>query len=372
MRWLDALAFSVVAWQQSGSAFVVAMLLMLRLLPMGLFGAFAGALGERVQPRTLMLGVLGMLMVTALGLAGLAASGRLAVWHLGVASFLNGIGWLTDSTVRRLTMSEVVGAARVNAAAAFDSASSNFSRMLGPTLGGVLLVWIGIGGAFLLGAGLYVVALGALWGLRYRRERLPAGAAPMLVRILEGVQMARREPRLVGTMVVTIIFNLFGWPSTSMVPVLAQERMGLGAEATGVLVSMDGMGALVASLLLSLARPGLHGRLYVAGGALYFSAEMLLALAPSPVPAGAAVFMTGMAAACFGIMQTTLVYLVTPADMRSRVFGVMTACIGLGPIGFVHIGVLADLFGAPWATAICGAEGMLALILTRRWWRVLL
>ena len=51
VRWLDTLAFSVVAYQQSGSAFVVAMLSMLRLLPMGLLGALIGAYAERVQRR---------------------------------------------------------------------------------------------------------------------------------------------------------------------------------------------------------------------------------------------------------------------------------------------------------------------------------
>ena len=372
VRWLDALAFSIVAYQQSGSAFVVAMLLMLRLLPMGLFGAFAGALAERTQPHRVLLAVMLMLAATGLALAALSATGRLAVWHLAVASFLNGLGWMTDSTVRRLTLAEVVGSTRVNAAASFDSASSNACRMLGPTAGGVLLAGIGITSAFVMGALLYLVAAMALAGMRYRRPVLAPGAPGVLVRILSGFAFARRDPRLVGTLVVTVIFNLWGWPSTSMVPVLAQGRLGLGTEATGLLVSMDGLGALVASLLLGLARPGTHARLYVGGAVLYFAMEIALAAAATPWLAGLAVAMTGVAAAAFGVMQTTLIFMATPSEMRSRVFGVLTACIGLGPLGFVHIGLLADWLGAPAATAICGAEGLLALALTWRWWRVLL
>ena len=53
------------------------------------------------------------------------------------------------------------------------------------------------------------------------------------------------------------------------------------------------------------------------------------------------------------------------------VFGVLSVCIGVGPIGFFHIGWLAGLVGAPWATAITGIEGLLAMALTWRWWRVL-
>ena len=373
VRWLDALAFSVIAYQQSSSAFTVAMLMMLRLLPMGLFGAFVGVLAERVQRRSILLGVIIGMCVTSLALAILAATGQLAIWHLAAASFLNGIGWLSDSTVRRLTLGEVVGSERVSAAVSFDSASANASRMLGPTAGGLLLVTVGVAGAFALGALLYFAAALALSGLRYRNQILAAGGPSTLARILGGVHLVRRDPRLVGVLAITMIFNLFGWPATSMVPVLAQGPLGLGTEATGLLVSMDGLGALVASLLIGArARPGSHGRLFVGGALLYFLMQILLAASPYPWLAATAVAMTGVAAAGFGIMQTTLIYLAAPAEMRSRVFGVLTACIGVGPIGFIHLGLLADAIGAPWATALSGLEGLLVLLLLRRFWQPLL
>ena len=65
----------------------------------------------------------------------------------------------------------------------------------------------------------------------------------------------------------------------------------------------------------------------------------------------------------------TLVYLAAPPEMRSRVLGVLTVCIGLGPIGFLHLGILAELFGARTACIITGSEGLLALALTWRVWR---
>ena len=57
---------------------------------------------------------------------------------------------------------------------------------------------------------------------------------------------------------------------------------------------------------------------------------------------------------------------------RSRVLGVLSVCIGIGPIGFVHLGLLADAIGASWATATTGIEGLVMLALTFRWWRVIL
>ena len=61
-----------------------------------------------------------------------------------------------------------------------------------------------------------------------------------------------------------------------------------------------------------------------------------------------------------------------PPEMRSRVLGVLTVCIGLGPIGFLHLGVLAELFGARVACIITGLEGLLVLVLTWRVWRPIL
>jgi hypothetical protein len=49
----------------------------------------------------------------------------------------------------------------------------------------------------------------------------------------------------------------------------------------------------------------------------------------------------------------------------------LSLCIGSGLIGFLHIGLLAELIGAPWATTVSGVEGLLAMALTWRWWRML-
>ena len=79
--------------------------------------------------------------------------------------------------------------------------------------------------------------------------------------------------------------------------------------------------------------------------------------------------LTGLANSGFSIMQATLVYLAAPAEMRSRVFGVLSVCIGIGMIGFLHLGWLAGMIGAPWAIVTIGAEGLVALLSTWRWWR---
>jgi hypothetical protein len=78
--------------------------------------------------------------------------------------------------------------------------------------------------------------------------------------------------------------------------------------------------------------------------------------------------LTGLANSGFSVMQATLIYLAAPANMRSRLYGVLSLCIGSGLVGFVNIGVMAELVGAPWATSLTGIEGLVALALTWRLW----
>jgi MFS family permease len=370
VRWLEMLAVAVFAYQQTGSPFIVAMLTMLRMLPMALFGAVVGAVADRLERRTVLILVVISMLLSSAVLALLAWTGELAVWHVALASFINGFAWTTDNPVRRTMIGEVVGPDRMSAAMAIDVGANNASRMLGPILGGVLLATVGIGGAFAVSVACYLVAVLAAIRVRHRNTIRPSTAAGILERTIEGVMLVRRDRRLVGTLVITVIYNTFGWPFTSMIPVIGHDNLHLGAAGIGLLASMDGVGAFCGAIAIALfARPAHFGRVYISGVAVYLAMVPVFALMPYPPLAGTVLLVTGVANAGFSIMQATLVYLSAPPEMRSRIYGVLSVCIGIGMIGFIHLGLLASLIGAPWATATTGVEGILALLLTRRWWR---
>ena len=373
VRWLEMLTVGVFVYQRTGSAFLVALMTLLRLLPMGLFGVTFGALAERLERRSaLIVVILGMLSVS-LTLALLAHAGALAIWHLAVASFLNGVAWATDNPVRRVMIGEVVGPAGMSAAMSVDVGANNASRMLGPTIGGMLLVGIGIDGAFAVSVGCYLLALIAALRVRYRNSAPPSGAGAMLAGIVEGLALVRRDKRLIGALTITVIYNIFGWPFTSMIPVIGQDSLHLGPPGIGILASMEGVGAFVGAIALALfARPARYARLYVGGVGVYLAMLILVATVPDPLVAGMVLVMTGLSGACFSTMQATLVFLASPPQMRSRIYGVLSMCIGFGPLGFIHIGLLADWIGAPNATLASGIEGLLVLLLTRPLWRPLL
>ena len=369
VRWLETVAIGVFVYQRTDSPFLVAMMTMLRLLPMGLFGAFLGAAAERVDRRITLIVVVLLMGATSGTLALLAHAGRLAVWHLAVASFINGLGWATDNPVRRVMIGEAVGSDQMGSAMSLDVGANNASRMVGPTVGGLLLASIGIQGAFMLSVALYCSALYAAFRVTYR-DALPATRVAVLARIAEGLRLVRGDRRLIGTLIVTVIFNVFGWPFTSMVPVIGQDRLHLGPEGIGILASMDGVGAFFGALLLALfLRPAWYARAYVGGVTVYMVMLTLFALVPLPLAAGSALLLTGLGGAGFSTMQATLVYLAAPPEMRSRILGVLSVCIGVGPVGFVGLGLLADAIGANWATAAAGITGLLVLAATRPLWR---
>ncbi|MBW8270326.1 MFS transporter [Caldovatus aquaticus] len=371
VRWIEMIAIGVFVYRQTGSAFLVAMMTMLRLLPLGLLGAVIGAAAERVERRAALLAVvLGGLAVSA-AMALLAHAGQLAVWHVALGSFLNGIGWAADNPVRRLMIGEAVGPERMGTAMSLDVGANNASRIFGPTLGGALYAAAGIEGAFALGALLHLVALGA--ALRVGPARAAgapaAAAAGVLGRMAEGVAAVRQDRRLTGILAVTVIFNLFGWPFTSMIPVIGQDRLGLGPDGIGLLASVDGVGAFGGAVALALwARPRHYRACYVGGVTLYLATLIAFALAPQVWLAAAALLLTGLAQAGFATMQATLVFLAAPPEMRSRVLGLLSVCIGTGPLGFVALGLLAEAVGASAATAAMGLAGLAALAATRRWW----
>ncbi|MGC8474873.1 MAG: MFS transporter [Acetobacteraceae bacterium] len=372
VRWGEALAGAVFVYQRTHAPFPVAMLMLLRLLPMALFGAPIGAWAERVAHRPALALVVLVMGASSAALAVLGFAGRLQVWEVGAASFVNGLGWAADNPVRRAALGVAVGTERMGRAMSLDVAATTGSRMLGPAIGGALLAWGGIGAVFTLSVALYATALAAILALPWREAAGRSGAG-VLAGIVAGLRLARRDARLFAVLLVTVIYNVFAWPFTSLVPVIATTDLRLGAAGTGVLASMDGVGALIGAVLLAaFVRRRHFAAAYMGGVIAYTALLMLFALMPSPLLAGAALLATGLGGAGFSVMQATLVYLFAPADMRGRMLGVLSVCIGAGPVGFLALGAAADAIGARAATLGTGALGLLALALSFPVWRAIL
>ena len=152
-RWLELLVVGIFAVETTGSPVLVALLVILRMLPLAVFGSIVGTFADRLSPRILLYSSLGLAALVSLGVLGLALSGIAAYWHIALATFLSGLVWTTDMPVRRRMIGDVAGTERIAAGMSLDSATSNAMRLIGPLFGGLLYHWLGLGGAFGPGGG---------------------------------------------------------------------------------------------------------------------------------------------------------------------------------------------------------------------------
>ena len=232
-RWLEMLVIGIFAFDETGSPFVVALMVFARMLPMGLFGVFGGVISDRFDRRRTLMVVMSIMTVLSLVLGLLGIFGMLTVWHLGLGAFIAGMAWVSDFPVRRTLISEIAGPGRVAKAMSLDIMSSSGTRMLGPIMGGAIYATVGMGGALLTTAIGYGICLVMLFGLQKKDEVPVATGVSALRNVVEGLRELRHDRVLVGVFAVTIVFNLWGFPFTSMIPVIGKDVLALGPDGVG-------------------------------------------------------------------------------------------------------------------------------------------
>jgi MFS family permease len=369
LRWLELLAISVYALEATGSPFVVALMTVLRMAPMALLGIPAGALADRYdRKRLLIIGLMALAGVAAV-LAAIAFFDRLALWQVALGTFVNGMFWAAEFPVRRIMLGEIAGAGRLSRAMALEAATSNATRMLGPVLGGLLLQLIGLYGVYALGAALYLTCALMALPVAYRSDNVGGAGTSLSTMLREGWRFARARGLIVGALAVTVIANLWGFAYVAMVPVIGERVLGLSPVLIGVLMSTEGFGALIGALLVArYDRPSHYTRIYTGATGVLLLGILAFALSRWFPLSLVLILICGAGIGAFAVMQSTIVFLATPARMRSRVMGLLTVAIGSGPLGMLYVGVLAGWLGAANAVAAIAIQGLLALGLTVWHW----
>ena len=369
VRWLEILSVALYALEVSGSAFVVASMLFARTVPTVLLGGVAGVVAERFERRTLLSLGLASMCLNAAVLAAFSLAGALSIWHIAAGASLNGVFWCMEYSVRRTLVADIAGVERMGNASAIDSATLHLTRLVGPLAGGALFAALGLTGVYLLSTALYAIALVNVVTLERGVRRPVAAGVSWLHSLREGFAQVRGHRLIAGTLSVTVILNFFGFPFVSMIPVIGEGRLHLGPTAIGVLMSMDGLGALAGALLIAVVvRPALYTRIYATGTALLLAMVLAFALSASlPLSLGI-MFVAGLGMSGFAAMQSAILLSHTPSEKRPLVMGVLTLCIGAGPIGLLHLGLLAEWLGAPYAVALSALEGLVALVLAVLVW----
>ncbi|WP_223754259.1 MFS transporter [Myxococcus sp. RHSTA-1-4] len=369
--WLTRVATAWLVYRLTGSALLLGVISFCGQIPTFLLGPFAGVLVDRWNRHRLLVVTQGLAMLQSLALAALALSGVIAVWHIAVLMVLQGLINAFDMPARQSFVVEMVeDRADLPNAIALNSSMFNAARLLGPSLAGALIALVGEGGCFLIDGISYLAVLGSLLAMRITPRVREHRHQHVLTELKEGFQHAFHFPPMRALLGLVALVSLMGMPFTVLMPVMASQVLGGGANTLGFLMAAAGLGALGGAGFLASRRSvrGLGGvivstTLLFGAGLLAFSASRNLALSL------VALVFTG-----FGMMVTTascntVLQTIVEERMRGRLMSFYTMSVmGTAPFGSLLGGALATHLGAPVTLAI---GGTMCLVAAAWFWRKL-
>ena len=370
MRWFEVLSAALFTLDETGSGLAVAVVSAARTLPMLLLGAFAGVLSEAVDRKRILL--IGQIIagLSSASVAVLAAFGVARPWHVAVAALLAGTVWSTEMSTRRRMVGECVEGPLVPRALALDTVTNSITRLIGPMAAGTAYQALGLAGAYSVSAFVYLIAVILVAGLRYEQTARRIVLTQVPRDLAEAFAFARGHVIIGGVLAVTIAMNLLGFCYSALVAPIGRQVFMISPTLTGMLAGAESFGALLGGLWLTGGGPRLSGRMLMVGGSLLFLVCVaLMPLAPGFPLACLLLVIGGFGSSAFANMQTSLIVLHAPPHIRSRLMGLLTVCIGSGPLGILLIGVLADRFGPMLAVSITALSGLVAVSLIGLAWR---
>jgi len=164
--------------------------------------------------------------------------------------------------------------------------------------------------------------------------------------------------------------NLLGFPYSALVAPIGRIVFQVSPALVGVMAASESFGAFLGGALQTSREPAINGRVLMVGGSMLFLACVVaMPLAPGFWVACGLLAVGGFGSAAFANMQTSLIVLHTPVHIRSRLMGLLTVCIGMGPLGILLMGAIADFVGPMLAIDIVAATGFVAVCAIGVVWR---
>jgi MFS family permease len=366
MRWLEMLVAGIFTFDLTGSAFWVAVVTVARTLPMLLLGSLTGVVSEALNRKTLLLCGLFIMAANSAVLCALAAEDAIRIWHIALGGTVAGTVWTTEMAVRRRMIGEVMAAAHIGQAIALDSVTGSATRMIGPLLGGITFAAVGLTGAYALSTAIYLAAAIIVCGLAYQQEARPLNLARIPADLIEGLRIVRAHPLILDVVLITIITNVFAFSYSALIVPIGASNYGASPILIGLLAAAEPLGAITSGLAMATGRVRMdRPHMMISGSFLFLCALVATALAPWYGLAFLLLLIGGLGTAAFSSMQSTLVLTMAPAGARSRILGLITVCIGTGPLGVLAAGALSEWLGPQHAMLAMAVAGLAALVLVR-------
>ncbi len=356
--WMQRLAMSWLVFRLTNSAFLLSIVEFVSLAPILVLGLMAGAWLERHDLRKALIATQILCMVEAAMLTFATYAGLATYPLLVVLSLLLGVISAFDMTARQSSVSLMVTDAHaVKSAIALNSMAFNICKLVGPSVAGFVIYFWGEGICFLVSTVTYLPIIYMLtFQVRLRERRAAPARKSLMDDILEGVRHVRGEFFLNHIFQLLLAFCFFGLSYSVLFPMFSTNILGGGSQTLGWLYGAVGAGAFfggaVVSVYIVIRRiPAMLTRTV----ALTIAAIVVFALSRNVWLSLVAAFFIGFGITTTNISINTLCQTTSSDDCRSRVISLYIMCTaGVGPVGGLVFGAMADILGGPW-TLLFGA-----------------
>ena len=355
------------------SAIQLGIVTALQFVPTLLFGMWGGVIADRFDKRKILMATQASSGVLGVALASLTATHVVRLWMVDLLAFLLGLATMVDTPTRQAFVTELVGVDEVSNAVGLNSAGFNIGRILGPTLGALIVKLAGLSTAFLLNGISYFAVVGALVAMDADALH-PQGLVPRARgQVREGLRYVWRKPVLRNTIAVVTIVSTFAFNFTVVLPLLATVTFHGGAGTLGIMTSVMSVGSLAGALAAAGRRRPTTPYL-VAATTGFGALALVVAGAPTLVLACAFLVPMGAASMMFIATANSLLQMRSPGIMRGRVMALYSLVfLGSTAIGGPLIGWIAHVYGpraslgfGAVASVVVGLIGIVAVMRQHR------
>ncbi|MFA7621813.1 MAG: MFS transporter [Aminobacteriaceae bacterium] len=357
--WMQRVAMSWLVYRITGSPLLLGTVDFMTQIPLLLFGSFTGAFLEGRDLRRIIIVCQVISMLHALSLALLTLTGVVQYWHILILAAVIGMSDAFEIPARQgFTIRLVENEEDLGNGIALTSSLFNVTRLIGPSMAGMIIAVVGEGVCFLLNGMAYTATLTALYLMRFKRPLISEQARRgVLEGMKEGIRYVAAFLPLRNYILSVALVSFFAFPYMVLLPVFSREILGGGPRTLGFLTGAAGLGALAGSVTLALRRsPVGLGRIMAVAcvllglslAAFSQSGFFYLSLAIMPF---LGFFMITTLVSCNTLVQTLV-----DEDKRNRVMSLfIVSATGITPLGSLSFGWLASRLGAPLTLLVGGA-----------------
>jgi predicted MFS family arabinose efflux permease len=369
-HFVQEVALFWITYEITGSAMALGVLGLCSALPRLIFGALSGVFVDRYDRKLLLILVnFGSAIPVAIFLA-IYNFGTLAFWHLLVLEILFGSIRAINPSAAQSILAELVPREDLMNAVSLYTVGFNIARIAGPSLGGVMILWIGIGGCYaIFGITLILAGIGMLF-LRTNKEPAIKREENFLREFKEGFHYVWHAPVILSSIIAAYTFAIFIVTYQSFLPVFAKEVLQVGPEGLGLLLAAPGLGGIASLSFLAFVgeRWNRAMLLWVMTTATPIFL-ILFCLSPIFWLSVLLLALVGAGTVSFRTISRVIIQIEAPRTLMGRVMSVFNLDQGMRSIGSIVLGAAATIFGASLGLALTAVASL--IITTTLFYRLL-